>query len=81
MCGDPHEKLLVVPPSEQQAASRHAEDTVLVKTGLQGQHLQLLLDSTETFRLKLHCAHFHVSKSLQPGTVKFYHLMLLLLEI
>lgn len=68
--GDPHQKLLVVPPSEQQAASRQAEDTVLVNAGLQGQHLQLLLVTTETLRLELHSGHFQVSKQSQPDTVK-----------
>lgn len=68
--GDPHQQLLIVPPGEQEAASRQAEDAILVQAGFQGQHLQLLLNTTETFRQELHSAHLQVSVQPLPGTVE-----------
>lgn len=40
--GDAQDELLVVPPGEQQAAGRQAQDAVLLRRGLQRQLLQLL---------------------------------------
>lgn len=54
MRGNPHQQLLVIPPCQQQTASRQTQDAVLINAGLQRQHLQLLLTNTSQLLIVLH---------------------------
>lgn len=54
MRGNPHQQLLVIPPRQQQTASRQTHDAVLINAGLQRQHLQLLLTNTSQLLIILH---------------------------